>query len=114
MQQCGRETDLTVRGTCSRPTTETVCLDYFMKALIEATEAQSYAARCCNRSAKAGRRQGKARQVNHPVMLIGLAGCGDLLSLVPASSDLSSCLACTAALSSMSVLKARRSHARVF
>ena len=23
-------------GTCSRPTTETVCLDYFMKALIEA------------------------------------------------------------------------------
>ncbi|CAE7303327.1 ODA11 [Symbiodinium natans] len=37
-----------------RPTTETVCLDYFMKALIE---------------------------VNHPVMLIGLAGCGILLRI---------------------------------
>ncbi|CAE7610116.1 ODA11 [Symbiodinium microadriaticum] len=39
----------TPMGEITVPTTETVCLDYFMKALIE---------------------------VNHPVMLIGLAGCG--------------------------------------
>ncbi|CAE7303428.1 ODA11 [Symbiodinium natans] len=39
----------TPMGEVTVPTTETVCLDYFMKALIE---------------------------VNHPVMLIGLAGCG--------------------------------------
>ncbi|CAE7333776.1 ODA11, partial [Symbiodinium sp. CCMP2456] len=39
----------TPMGEITVPTTETVCLDYFMKALIE---------------------------VSHPVMLIGLAGCG--------------------------------------